>query len=172
MTFTALVITHNQPEGLAHILKQLSEQTRQPDQTVVLWSGDEPEYQDGLTYMERPDFNDWGHDKRAVGIELAVGDYLGFFNADDSYEPDYLEEMLDPDFDVSYCDWKEVAAPVEFKLESSNSGNFIIRTEVARRIGWTGRHYQADGEFIDAVSASGASIRHVPKVLYHHNVLT
>lgn len=41
----------------------------------------------------RTRFNDWGHSLRDAGIQLATGDYMLFFNADNILYPDALAEI-------------------------------------------------------------------------------
>lgn len=115
--------------------------------------------------------NDYGHDKRAKGVAEAKGDYLGFFNQDDFYELTYIEEMMATaerhDADAVYCDWNGVR-DCSFCLGSSTSGNFIVRTSLAREVGYTERRYEADGIFIDGIAARGRVVK-VPELLYYHN---
>ena len=119
---------------------------------------------------------DWGHDKRAKGVEWATGDYLGFFNHDDEYELDYIEKMLrkaaDTGADAVYCGWTgDFGNPwPSFGLGSSTSGNFIVRTELAQEVGYTERTYEADGHFINALANRAENgIEFVNEVLYHHH---
>lgn len=173
MTFTAIVTAHAQDPS--RIMGNLLYQTRKPDEILVLGSDVE-----GWEKLER-DFpharfvrcenrNDWGHDKRDRGIELAAGDYLGFFNADDRYDERYLEKLLAvaEDADAVFCDWSGVA-DCSFGLCSSTSGNFIVRTAVARKAGYGDRFYEADGTFINRVAALANRVVKVPELLYFHN---
>jgi hypothetical protein len=155
-------------------------QTRKPDRVIVLCS-DTPlaelreDFAD-VEFHEAPNMNDWGHAKRAEGIRLASGDYMGFFNDDDSYELNYLERMLDTvtetDADVVWCAWNE-QPDCEFRSLKSTAGNFVVSVGLAKELGWKDRHYEADGAFIDSLVASGAVCVKVDDrdpVLYHHNV--
>jgi hypothetical protein len=54
-------------------------------------------------------------------------------------------------------------------LGSSTSGNFIVRTKLAQLVGWTGRRYEADGDFINAIADVTDRIVKVNEVLYDHN---
>lgn len=175
MTFTAVVTGHGNDMGLRVMLGNIRYQTRPPDETIALVSGlplDDlrEDFQD-VRFVRCEDMHDWGHSKRAHGIELATEDWVGFFNDDDSYRDDYLEKMLaqTDDNDVVFCEWNENPA-CTFALYRSTAGNFIVRTEIARRVGWTSRVYEADGHFIEAVKASGARIAKVQDLLYFHNV--
>lgn len=175
-TFTAVVTSHARPHCLRRILGNLRYQTRPPDETIVLCS-DTPdvarlreEFED-VEFLERPNRDDWGHEKRAEGLERATGTWVGFFNDDDSYVRDYVERMLaatDPDVDAVYCGWSTYP-DCDFRLGSSTSGNFIVRRSLAVTVGWTSRRYEADGDFIDALVDAGARTVKVPHVLYFHN---
>jgi len=113
--------------------------------------------------------NDWGHEKRAEGLQMATQDYVGFFNDDDSYDLSYLEKMLSiPDADAVFCSWNTIP-DCTFNGASSTSGNFVVRRELAQRIGYTSRRYEADGDFIEAINASGAAVFRINELLYRHN---
>jgi len=177
VTFTAIVTSHANSAGLLHALKALrTEQTRVPDQIIVLAS-DTPEIVKfprsfpGVEFNDVENANDWGHSKRARGIELAVCDWIGFFNDDDSYAPKYIARMLReaPKADVVYCGWNE-QPHCEFALGKSTSGNFIVRSTLAKKVGWNDRHYEADGTFIEALKAAGARVVRVDETLFYHNV--
>lgn len=177
MTFTAVVTSHDNPEGLRYILRNLAEQTRRPDEIIVLMSVEDSSYSgvniDGhdATFIYQPNRNDWGHEKRATGLGLAQGDYVGFFNDDDMYDLSYIAMMMaeaEAGADVVYCDWSGISN-CSFCLGSSTSGNYIVRTELAREVGYTDRHYEADGTFIDRIRESGAKVLKVERLLYWHN---
>lgn len=181
--FSAIVVSHANPGGCRHILGALLYQTRQPDEVHLLVSDVnhgflvrmreefEPRFEIFKVHAE-PNENDWGHAKRDKGLGLASGDYLGFFNDDDTYETTYLEKMLAAaersSADAVFCDWNEIH-PCSFAHSSSNSGNFIVRREVALEAGWTERCYDADGLFIERVREMPTIVVHVPEILYFHN---
>lgn len=178
-TFTAVVVSHAFERGLRNMLGVLMYQTRPPDDTIVMHSGYDPgvicrlaedfPHVDG--WFRHDDQRDFGHAKRADGIAQATGDYLGFFNDDDSYAADYLEKMMAAvaETGVAYCGWNEQPGCV-FKLSSSTAGNFIVNTTVARQAGYKGRDYTADGDFINRLRELTRPVK-VDEVLYHHNAL-
>lgn len=177
MTVTAVVCSHANPSGLRHILGQLRYQTRPPDETIVLCS-DTPDVArlreefPEAEFLERPNREDWGHEKRDEGLCRATSDWVGFFNDDDSYSRRYLELMLSAastDVDAVYCNWNE-QPDVGFHLASSTAGNFLVRRGVGRQAGYTDRVYEADGLFINRVSRLADRIVRVDEILYHHNV--
>ena len=160
------------------MLGNLMYQTRPPDETIVLVSGLSPALVAGLrehfpavSFHERPDLQDWGHAKRAEGLALARKDWVGFFNDDDSYAVDYLEKMLAAGTDLVdavFCAWNRIPG-CHFGLGSSTSGNFIVRRELAQKVTYPTRRYEADGDFIEALNRAGARSVKVDEILYHHN---
>lgn len=177
VTFTAVVVSHAAPDACRSILGQLRYQTRPADETIVLCS-DTPDIArlreefPEAEFLERPNRDDWGHEKRAEGLERATGTFVGFFNDDDGYSRSYIDKMLSTakqhQADVVYCSWNEYP-DCHFGLGSSTAGNFIVRTALAQQVGWAGRRYEADGDFIDAVGDRTERIVKVPEPLYTHN---
>ncbi len=178
MTFTAVVTSHSFEQGLRHMLGCLRYQTRPPDETLVFCSGTDlarlkEDFPD-VEFHPRENLEDWGHTKRAEGIRLAASEYLGFFNDDDDYDNDYVQRLLYAadqfKADVVYCDWTGVP-DCHLALGSSTSGNFIVRSELARRVGWQNNKYEADGEFIDSLGDATDRIVKVSELMYRHNAL-
>lgn len=179
-TFTAVVTCHQRERGLRTILGNLLYQSRQADETLVFVSGvtqgvfarlaeDFPH----ATFFLEDDRQDWGHAKRAAGVERATSSYLGFFNDDDSYDDFYVETMMEAaesaNADVVYCAWNTYP-DCEFRFGQSTSGNFIVRSSLARVVGYPAdRVYENDGVFIDGVAAEADPIVYIPRVLYRHN---
>jgi hypothetical protein len=154
--------------------------TRKPDETLVFISMASPgefarlaEEFPWATFYAEDDKADWGHAKREAGVERATKDYLGFFNDDDSYHPAYLEMLMAAaeraDADAVYCDWSGMSN-CGFHAGSSTSGNFIVRTQLAREVGYPGtQNYENDGVFINRVQRAALTIVKIPQTLYHHN---
>ena len=162
------------------MLGNLMYQTRKPDQIAVLVSGTDPavvaelrEDFPGVTFHVREDRDDWGHEKRAEGRFIATGDFMGFFNDDDSYDLTYIEKLLnateDGFYDVAYVGWNSIPY-CEFRTHHSTSGNYIVRTSIARRADYEHRVYDSDGKFIESIKEIGAVVApRVDGVLYFHN---
>lgn len=175
-TFTAIVTAHESESGLRRAISDLlTWQVRKPDEIIVLASDIDltalrKEFP-SVTFHEEPNKNDWGHDKRAKGLDLASGDYIGWFNHDDSCHPDYVQEMMElaeSGNDVVYCGWSKDPRP-SYRSASSTSGNYIVSTATAREAKYTDRHYEADGTFIDRISKLTQKIAFCNRVLYFHN---
>lgn len=180
-TFSAIVTCHEDVNGLRRMLGNLIYQTRKPDEIIVLASGlDAAEWgeltDDFAAHVDRvvacENRNDWGHEKRAAGIGLACKDYLGCFNHDDEYALDYIEKMMAlaeaEDADVVYCQWNGIH-DCWFASGSSTSGNYIVRREKALEAGYTDRHYEADGTFIERLKCLGCTVASIPDKMYFHN---
>lgn len=179
MKLTAVVTCHERTDRLRNILGCLRYQTRPPDETLVYVSGvgaDElqtlsKEFQD-LEFSLQPDLEDWGHDKRRQGLADARGDVIGWFNDDDDYDRDYIQKLLQPivdGADVAFCNWSHRPEECVFEANCSTSGNFLVRTTLAREVGWTGRDYAADGDFINGLAERTKLIVYVAENLYSHN---
>jgi hypothetical protein len=174
-SITVVVTAHADSENLVRILDELGKQTQKPDEIIALCSEINL---DGIwqrfpwvRFYEEPNLNDWGHGKRAKGLDLATSEYVAWFNHDDSYDQGFIEEMMKlahGAVDVIYCGWNKIPTP-SFALEKSTSGNYIAKTAYARQAGYTDRHYEADGTFINRLAALSGKIEFLPKVLYFHN---
>jgi hypothetical protein len=161
------------------MLGNLMYQHTPPDETLVYVSGVPPaevaELREDFPharFTQVRNMEDWGHAKRARGLHEAKADVVGFFNDDDEYDDDYTARMLDElqqGADVVFCNWSYSPAGTRFDLGSSTSGNFLVRTKVAKRVGWAGRGYCADGDFINALKEATDRIVRVDDVLYRHN---
>jgi hypothetical protein len=156
-------------------INSILDQTRVPNEIIVLASdislSEVERAYPSIRFYPEPNLGDWGHDKRAKGLDLATSDYAGWFNHDDSYDPHYIAEMMwqaELGHDVVYCGWSKDSNP-QFRSGSSTSGNYIVKVDVARRAGYTDRHYEADGTFIDRIAALNPSIKFLKGTLYFHN---
>ena len=172
-TFTAIVTAHADELAMMRTVKSLMDQTRAPDEIIVLASdiscNQAKEAYPKVSFCEEPNLNDWGHAKRAKGLDLATSDYTGWFNHDDSYDRTYIEKMMaNEGNDVVFCGWSKSSDP-NFSAGSSTSGNYIVKTSYARNVGYKNRQYEADGTFINGLAGQGGKITRVEEVLYFHN---
>lgn len=183
VTLTAVVTCH--AADPTRIITNLLEQTRRPDEILLFVSDplptpftvtvDAPE--SPLEMFIVPNRDDFGHEKRAMGLACASCDFIGWFNHDDEYEPTYVERMLDAarDADVVFCNWTNSGRDLrsvgdcEFRPCNSTSGNWIGRTSIVRAAGYNERHYSADASLIAGVLAQFPRIVKIDTPLYHHN---
>lgn len=174
-SITVVVTAHADSENLVRTLESLGNQTQKPDEIIALCSEINLEgiWQrfPWIRFYEEPNLSDWGHAKRAKGLDLATSEYITWFNHDDSYDKTFIQEMMESasdDADVVYCGWNKIPTP-SFVASQSTSGNFIAKTTYARQAGYLDRHYEADGTFINRLASLGGKIEFLPKVLYFHN---
>lgn len=130
-------------------------------------------------------YNDWGHSLRAIGLEKATGLYTQFQNSDNWVTPVLVEYMVggaqNGDMDISYCDILH-SYPLNGKegynildsrlcLNSIDMSNFIIKTELAKKVGFNHRSFAADGLFIEDVKRFKPSLKSkkIPRCLVVHN---
>lgn len=175
MTVTAVVCAHGPGSQVADIVGQLHGQTAPPAE-IRVYASDVPQHVlDSLdavvTVVENR--NDWGHEKRAQGLAEATGEWVGFFNDDDLYDPDYLRQMVEAaaGYDLVMCSWNERGGPVIHPkpvLNHVTAGNFLVNRRAAQQVGWNGRKYESDGYFIQDLVAAGATWTVVDRVLYWH----
>ena len=126
--------------------------------------------------------NDWGHFARNEGIK-----YLGkestavvFTNGDSYYLPSFVSDMSRPFHSIktmaTYCNFLQHYndnAVLDSKLIYGHidCGNFMIRTGIAKAMGWKYRYEQADWGFINDVILQHGKERMIKinKNLYVHN---
>jgi glycosyltransferase involved in cell wall biosynthesis len=188
-----IVATYNQNHSLRCLIESFLSQTNQswklhiihdglPNKDFMNISG---EYERDLIrfYTIPTRFNDWGHSVRDVGVQyLGNSKYTLFTNGDNYYIPHFVDEMTRGDEDLVYCDmihshdWKakdRVAYRGAFitKLEATyiDCGCCIVRTDIAKRIGWRHRNRSADWGFIKDVLDLNPTTHKVDKVLFVHN---
>jgi hypothetical protein len=196
-TFAAVVVSCGNKEGLERTLHSLlHEQTQRPDEILLYAAGYGPAYSmkldeqfPGVRLFTPPPRGDWGHHDRADALGFVNSEWMGYFNDDDLYERDYIKIMMAAAWpavcDVVHCHFDHVDNSGRLHAEifgqhfhaihgacikGSNVGNFIIRTEVARSVGYpSDQVYENDGIFIDRVRDSGARVVGIPQLLFHHN---
>ena len=183
MRISVIITCHDNYEGLLNALDQAEKQRLQPYEIIAICSDlkisekQADELVDRCDLIFQDNHNDWGHEKRAMGVELAMGDYLCFFNDDDFYSSKYLSTLAEyAEFDgadIVGCDFishltNEGPNMTMPAVGHITSGNFIVRTSLAKEVGYKHRIYEADGMFIEDLMAKGARFVRVPKVLYDH----
>lgn len=171
-----IVLAHAREDGGSQILDDLATQTRQPQEVLFYYSDMVPDIRPGIGYMACPNLNDYGHEKRATGLQHAQGDYVTFWNADDRYHPTFIEKLSDLAnqlaVDIVACDFNShmgwpamVTEPKEGRI---TSGNFLVAREKALEVGYNHRIYNADWQFIRELTEAGATFARLPEVLYDH----
>jgi Glycosyl transferase family 2/Methyltransferase domain len=147
-------------------------------------------YPDKLSFIfSKHRFNDHGHSLRQIGIDICRSEFYMSTNDDNYYVPKFLEEMfskIDADnLDVVLCDmihnydfspWGGSSSYNPFITEPRmwkvDIGCFIVKTEIAKRVGFRDKGGSGDGTFIeDIMNNSGRPVKwgKVDKVLFVHN---
>jgi hypothetical protein len=133
--------------------------------------------------------NDWGHSLRSRALERASSDYVLLTNADNYYVPRFIEcanEVIaahDPDVVIfnmvhsySYSLGNEQKFtppyspfPVRFEHGQLDMGAALVRTAIAKRVGFRSREFGADQTYFDDVRAVGVKVVKVQSILFVHN---
>lgn len=188
MNIAVVVTAHGNAGELNTILENMRHQTHRPFEVIVMASCISrseldavfEKYKKVFRYLwihEDEDRHDWGHEKRSKGLQkVKHGKYLTFVNADDEYAPDFFDRLLDKHAeepaDIIYCNFHSHLTGSIINSYPNHgaitSGNFMIRTSLAKRIGWNHRVYEGDWEFINDCMKKGATFSKVDECLYFH----
>lgn len=127
-------------------------------------------------------YNDWGHTPREFALEhlSPESELLVFTGADNYYIPKFLYYMVNCFSDTrivgAYCNclhnyWEWAIINTRLTFGSIDCGCFMVRTKVAKKIGWKHRVHEADWMFIQNIMRTYGrnSISKVPKTLFVHN---
>lgn len=138
-------------------------------------------------------YEDYGHSLRQIGIDNADTEYLLITNDDNYYVPVFLEfmfnEIREHDLDLILCDMVHSDLSVDegglkyargeyscFRTHPKKGrvdiGCFIVRTEIAKRVGFRDKSFFGDGTFVEDMLAEfggGLRIGKLNKVLFVHN---
>ena len=151
-----------------------------PDKVIEIIKG----FKDNRIKLLNTDkrYNDWGHTPREYGLDHVniASETVVFTGADNYYIPKFLSYMV-PCFSDSrivgaYCnclhnywDWTMINTRLTFG--SIDCGCFMVRTDVAKKIGWRHRVHEADWMFIQNLLRTYGrnSVSKVAKTLFIHN---
>jgi hypothetical protein len=147
-------------------------------------------YSDKLSFFfSRNRFNDHGHSLRQMGIDICESEFYMSTNDNHYYVPNFLEEMFAKidadDLDLVLCDmihnydfssWGGKSSYNVFVTEprmwKADIGCFIVKADLAKRVGFRDKGGSGDGTFIeDIMNNSGRSVKwgKVDKVLFVRN---
>jgi hypothetical protein len=126
----------------------------------------------------------WGHLNRRWALEQLISnseDYVLITNDDNYYVPRFVEfflEQCDLDVGIVYCDIVHSylnydIMKSEVKASYIDSGAFIVRLDVAKKVGFLHVHEQADGRYAERCAAEciqqELKIVYIQKPLFIHN---
>lgn len=168
--FWKLYIMHDgpAPEQLKHIVDQ---------------------YKDSrIKYFETETVNGrWGHPNKRRLLEMIPRnhvDYILMTNDDNYYVPKFVEMMtkrcdsFSRKIGMVYCDMAHSylqydVLKTQLRENMIDMGSFIVRSDIAKKIGFDASHFSADGAYAEACADLCRRLRletvYVPKVLFIHN---
>ena len=114
-----------------------------------------------------------GHDKRSIGVHMATGKFLGFFSDDDDYSPKYIEKLVKAikgrDLAFSWFTsrfWHNILIKTRPKIHEIAGGCFLVRSKLAKKIGYRCIDFVSDGRFVEDLVRAGAKFKCVPEILH------
>ena len=199
MTLSIVTVAYKRPEMIQILLRSFVVQTSTDWTMHIIHDGPDAEIEGILAafaarwpqhftyeFTERR-YNDYGHSLREMGIRSATGEYLLITNDDNYYVPVFVEAVLRT-FQKFGCDGvimnmihNEVNAgyhigpPYDLfetkpKLGWADIGCVVIRTDVAKQVGWRDKGHDGDGTYIeDASKTPGFRWAKIPQVMFVHN---
>jgi hypothetical protein len=139
-----------------------------------------------IQYEETPQVNgNWGHPNRQIMLHKMVlnhRDFVLMTNDDNMYVPSFVGEFLKKarngeNVGMVYCDTMHSYMEYEIlktqlKENLIDMGSFIVRVDVAKKVGFTHIHFSADGTYAVNCAAQCRSGRlaclYIPKPLFIH----
>lgn len=128
-----------------------------------------------ISVVQTERVGDWGYTaKQGAAKALASGDALLFPQDDAYYVPTALATLvasIQSGAAIALCGWLYdlfgfAPMPPVPAIGHVDVGGFMVRREVFLADGWPSTRQTADGEFVEALVASGATVGTCPGVLY------
>jgi len=198
---TVYCVAHKRYEKIPVLLHSLMCQTFQDFRLVVIHDGEDVKMRSMLerfqgTYSDRFSFfftdkhyGDYGHSLRSLAIEQCDSKFIMLTNDENYYVPSFLENMFrkieSEDLDLVMCDMVHshdrpggrpqgsynafVTAP---RTNDVDIGCFIVKTDLAKAVGFRDKSFGGDGVFIDDIMNNNLrTVRwgKVDKILFVHN---
>lgn len=139
-----------------------------------------------VLFESTPQVNgNWGHPNREAKLKQLVlnhRDYVLITNDDNYYVPDFVKYMLRETKEgknglvycntvYSYYQYKVLVS--ELRENMIDMGSFIVKLDVAKKVGFNYEHLSADGRYAvecaDYCRLRKLGIIHLPKPLFVHN---
>jgi hypothetical protein len=138
-----------------------------------------------IDFRETPQINGfWGFPNRKLMVQEVQSepqDFILCTNDDNQYLQVFVEYFLNacqPDVGFVYCDTIHNymgydILKTEVRSCHIDMGSFIVRSDVAKKVGFNHQHEQADGSYAEECAAEcrarGLRIVYIPKCLFVHN---
>lgn len=188
----SVVIPHlNQPDMLARCLASLRDNTRPPDEVIVVDNGSEtlPDVPAYVTLLQEK--TPGPGPARNLGVAQATGDVLAFIDADCLARFDWLEEaekaiatadILGGDVRIGYVNPSHLTVLEAYESiyayqmkryiaeeGFTGTGNLIVRREVLEDVGpFAGLSVAEDKDWGQRATGMGYKITYVPRVRIYH----
>ncbi len=171
-SISALFVCHADKQALIDAIQRLQRQTHPPDEIIALTCCIDTEGIEADVILLDRHYNDWGASKCAVGLHLATQERLMIVSVDDDYEPTFIERCLAKTEDVVLTGFysKLVGIVTESRPEvgACTRGAYVVKTDIAKRVGYNDRSYSADGQFIKDLVGNGANWINIQEILHYH----
>jgi hypothetical protein len=184
MLFVA-ILTHQNNDKIWNLLDDLVNQEFKNFKTFLITSDCSSDYIEKilkyplnwLGFFQDLNFNDFGHEKRAKAIGLSNEKYTCFLNCDDRYYLSFFKKLIDKaeneNLDLVFCDEKNNkwggVLKCDVKIGKISSGGIIFKTDLAKKVGYKSRTYEADGIFVEDLVKNGAKYGKIEEILWEHN---
>lgn len=191
-----IAVTYQQPGPLKVLVQCFLNQTADNWKLVVIHDGPDAAFDALMSgYADRrishwstPNrFNDWGHSLRDMGLKKARGDFVLLTNGDNYYVPQFVAlvtkaiDAANPDLVIfnllsHYTGTDQAPLPpyslrsVELEGFRIDIGAAVVRTRIARTIGFRGREAWADATYFEDLRRhSDLVVVKLPSCLLVHN---
>jgi hypothetical protein len=197
---TIFCVAYRRYEAIPILIHSMMCQTFKDFKLVVIHDGEDDRMKEILTsfalrYPEsftfiftRERHNDYGHSLRQIGVELCESEFYMSTNDDNYYVPVFLEEMFkkadSEALDLILCDMVHShnhpggrpqgsynAFATEPRTNAVDIGCFIVKTKLAKAVGFRDKSFGGDGTFVDDIMGSGRPVKwgKIDKILLVHN---
>lgn len=191
MKIEFIIPTYNRPNQLMTVISSIFSQTSPNWSIHVVADGIYDGYQKVKDYFigdNRIKFTelngphkDWGHTPRNYGLEHATEEWIVMTGDDNYYVPIFVDSFLSAVDDSTHfvlCNMIHNWVNNEYhyinsvpRLGAIDIGNFMVRTQLAKKIKLDIKKIDADGYFVEEylTKYSEGSIKKINKSLYVHN---
>lgn len=163
--------------------------TKAPIEVVLTWDGDigrrEAWDERGLHVVHVENVKAvvpcCGHNTREAGIQAATGDWIYLTNSDNLLVGGWLHSVMQcclPQYGIIYFDivsnlWTWQAPPARLEWGACDLSSVVVKSEIAKEVGFPFRAYDGDFEYIDACNKlcqkKGLRTIHINEILAIHN---
>lgn len=190
-----IAVTYGQTDILKCFINSIKSQTNPNWRLLIIHDGLNKElnrelvrekYVDGnkVIFIEHGKRTEkYGHELRSWALNnISLNEYVLLTNGDNYYTPNMIEEVLQRDEEFIYFD---LVHSHKSKYNSNNNdygymqshlirgaidmGNVIIKSEIAKKIGFNSDEYHADWIYFDEALKLSPTIFKINKILFVHN---